>query len=41
MRFQSGDQLGLYRVHALLGTGAMGEVICAVDPRLKRDVAIT
>ena len=26
MKFQSGDQLGLYRVHALLGTGAMGEV---------------
>lgn len=35
-----GDRLGPYEVVGLLGTGGMGEVYRARDPRLRRDVAV-
>jgi eukaryotic-like serine/threonine-protein kinase len=35
-----GTRLGPYEVLSLVGTGGMGEVYCARDPRLHRDVAI-
>src|SRR5882762_9770900 len=34
------ESLGPYRILALLGRGGMGEVFLALDPRLKRRVAI-
>src|SRR5229473_1289991 len=35
-----GQRLGSYQVLSLLGTGGMGEVYRAHDPKLQRDVAI-
>src|SRR5947209_2879601 len=39
-RLEMGQQLGEYRVLSLLGTGGMGEVYLAEDPRLNRLIAL-
>ena len=40
MPLSVGDKLGPYEILAPIGAGGMGEVYCARDPRLNRDVAI-
>ena len=39
-RLSAGHRIGAYEITALLGTGAMGEVYHALDPRLNRGVAL-
>ena len=40
MSFSRGDRLGKYEIVSSLGSGGMGEVYRALDPRLEREVAI-
>ncbi len=40
MLLVSGARLGPYEIVALAGSGGMGEVYKAIDPRLNRTVAI-
>ena len=40
MTLTPGQRLGAYEIIALLGSGGMGQVYRAHDPRLKRDIAI-
>ncbi len=40
MSLSAGSRLGAYEILAPLGAGGMGEVYCARDPRLERQVAI-
>ena len=40
MALSTGDKLGPYEIHSLIGKGGMGEVYRAHDSRVGRDVAV-
>src|SRR5215471_12461066 len=40
MPLSSGIQLGHYKIQSLIGKGGMGDVSCAVDMKLEREVAV-
>src|SRR6516165_10280912 len=40
MAFEAGTQLGHYQILSPAGSGGMGEVYKAIDPRLNRTVAV-
>ena len=40
MRLKPGTRLGPYEIKSAIGAGGMGEVYCARDTKLNRDVAI-
>jgi eukaryotic-like serine/threonine-protein kinase len=40
MALSAGDKLGSYEILASIGAGGMGEVYCATDTKLDRQVAI-
>jgi eukaryotic-like serine/threonine-protein kinase len=40
MAFSEGTRLGRYEIRSKIGVGGMGEVYCASDPKIGRDVAI-
>src|SRR5947207_3547993 len=40
MTLATGTKLGRYEIRSQIGAGGMGEVYCAYDARLKREVAI-
>src|SRR5579863_4720695 len=40
MELKPGDKLGPYEIVSAIGKGGMGEVWCAHDPQIGRDVAI-
>ena len=40
MALSPGERLGPYEIKSTLGAGGMGQVYCAPDTRLGRDVAI-
>jgi eukaryotic-like serine/threonine-protein kinase len=40
MPLEPGSRLGAYEIKSALGAGGMGEVYCAHDTKLNRDVAI-
>jgi eukaryotic-like serine/threonine-protein kinase len=40
MAYGSGTKIGTYEILSMIGAGGMGEVYCARDSRLKREVAI-
>ncbi len=39
MALQPGTRLGPYEITAQIGVGGMGEVYCAIDAKLNRQVA--
>jgi Tol biopolymer transport system component len=40
MALAAGEQVGHYKIQSLIGKGGMGEVYCALDTKLDREVAV-